>query len=395
MATKIFDISVDALPGRLEGLDKYQAALFLVRRNGIPLGKLTLPVSAGKIDGRELRSAIYQSLGGSIALDVARAEFAEEEAPCADVTPTATVVICTRERPDDLVRCLEALMKLADDGQDILVVDNCPSTEATRAVVDRFPAVRYVREPRRGLDNARNCAIREGASEVLAFIDDDAVADPMWLRALLRPFADPDVQCVTGLTMPLELESEAQEMFETLTGFSRRGFTRRVFRSPPLSPLATGGIGAGANMAIRRRVVDRIGLFDDALDAGTASESGGDHEFFTRVLRAGYSIVYTPEAVNWHRHRRSWAELHKAMYGYGVGVYAAWTRSLLSEREWGVIPRAFKWFVYDQAPRLTRSLLRPSSTLPFDLLWAELRGCWVGPWAYLKARRTARLTSNG
>ena len=391
MATRIFDVSAHALPEHIEDLPGYDAALFLIRSAGKPLCQITLPLHEGKLDCRELRWSVREL-----------AEYMHPASPAdqgagdkAKHRLTATVAVCTRERPDDLVKCLDALVALADDGQELLVVDNCPATTATREVVSRYPQVRYTCEPKRGLDNARNHAIAEAHGEILAFIDDDAVADPMWLRALLHGFENPAVQCVTGLTMPLELETPAQEMFEKLTGFSRRGFSRRIFQSPPLNPLATGDIGAGANMAIRRQVVDRIGPFDEALDAGTASESGGDHEFFTRVLRAGHRIVYEPEAINWHRHRRSWEELRKAMYGYGVGVYAAWTRSLISEREYGVLPRAFLWFVLEQAPRLIRSILRPSPDLPTELLWAELRGCWAGPAAYLRARRMARSAAYG
>jgi cellulose synthase/poly-beta-1,6-N-acetylglucosamine synthase-like glycosyltransferase len=250
---------------------------------------------------------------------------------------------------------------------------------------------RNTREDRRGLNSARNRALSEAAGEVVAFIDDDAVADRNWLRALVMPFHDPQVQCVTGLTMPLELETHAQEVFENLTGFSRRGFQRRVFHSPPVDPLECGQVGAGANMAIRRTLVEEIGPFDEALDAGTPAQSGGDHEFFSRTLRAGRRIVYEPAALNWHRHRRSWPELRRVMYGYGVGVYAGWTRSLVGEREWGVLRHAIRWFMNMQAPLLLRSLLRNDPQKPPDLLWAELRGCWVGPAAYWKSKRQIQL----
>jgi hypothetical protein len=142
-------------------------------------------------------------------------------------------------------------------------------------------------------------------------------------------------------------------------------------------------------------LAERIGYFDEALDAGTPTQSGGDHEFFARILRAGHHIIYEPAALNRHRHRRTREELRRTMYGYGVGTYAAWTRSLLVEREWGVVPRALGWFRHDQAPRLLRSLLRPDPRLPPDLFWAELRGCWHGPLAYLRSQREVRLADRG
>ncbi|MCA1627002.1 MAG: glycoside hydrolase family 2, partial [Acidobacteria bacterium] len=95
------------------------------------------------------------------------------------------------------------------------------------------------------------------------------------------------------------------------------------------------------NMALRRSAVEQVGFFDEALDAGTPARSGGDNEMFTRILLAGYRIVYEPAALNCHRHRRTWEELRAAIYGYGVGVYAAWTRSLLVEGELSALKVAF------------------------------------------------------
>jgi hypothetical protein len=169
-----------------------------------------------------------------------------------------------------------------------------------------------------------------------------------------------------------------------------RGFYARTFRSPPHNPLVAGDIGAGVNMALRLSVVPGIGLFDPALDAGTATQSGGDHEYFTRILKAGGIIEFTPQALNWHRHRRSWEELQKAMWGYGVGVYSAWTSTFLADRDWGVFRCALGWFRHVQLPTLVRAYLRPSPEMPKDVLWAQLRGCVWGPFAYLKARRIAR-----
>jgi glycosyltransferase involved in cell wall biosynthesis len=388
MATKIFDIDLGEVFEPHAGLEGYDRALFMIRSNGRPVGQVTVPVQDGQINPRTLRRLIDNRALSLAALAVVDKGVAEAVDP--ETIPLASIAICTRERPDDLRRALSSLVSPVPQGQEILVIDNCPVTDATRAVVAEFPAVRYVCEPRKGLDNARNRAIREARYEVLAFIDDDAVADPDWLRTIARTFADVRVACVTGLTMPLEMENEAQEKFEALAGFSKRGFLRREFRAPPMNPLATGAIGAGANMAIRRSVVRDIGPFDPALDAGTETQSGGDHEFFSRVLRAGHIIVYEPAALNWHRHRRTMEELRTAVYGYGVGVYASWTRSFLTERDWGVFRRAFGWLVHDQVPGLIRAYLHPSPDRPKDVLWAELRGCALGPFAYLKSRKRAR-----
>jgi GT2 family glycosyltransferase len=303
----------------------------------------------------------------------------------------ATVAVCTRERPDDLVVALQAILALQPGPFDILVVDNNPVTSRTQEVVARFPNVRYVREDRPGLDAARNRALREATTPLIAFSDDDAAPEPEWLGHLLQPFEDPQVLCTSGLTLAVELETAAQEWFERYSPFGR-GFDRTVFDGIRHDPLEVSPIGAGANMALRRSVLDHVGEFDEALDAGTASRSGGDHEMFGRILAAGYRIVYEPRAVSWHRHRRTWADLRGTLNGYGTGVYAVWTRRLLYERQPGVLRHAFRWLFRSQLPRLWRSLRHESDSVPLDLVLAELRGCVAGPRAYCKARRQLRST---
>jgi GT2 family glycosyltransferase len=389
LSTRILDIDLTRAAEGFDSLGACDHALVVVRRGRVPLGQLTLPVRDGRIPPGAIRDALTPDLLTRWAI---HAE-AERHGLCDAPSPrevTATVAICTRERPDDLRRSLAAAAALPNRGGGVLVIDNCPATQATRELAARFPEVRYVMEPRKGLNNARNRALGEAGTDIVAFIDDDAVADPGWLDAIVATFARPEVGCVTGLTLPLELDNAAQVEFEALAGFSKRGFDRREFRSPPLNPLATGPIGAGANMAVRRLLLDAVGPFDPALDAGTPTMSGGDHEYMSRILRAGWTIVYEPRALNWHRHRRTRDEMVKAVYGYGVGTYAAWTRSLLVERDWGVIGRACGWLVHEQLPNVARSLARRPGALPLDVVLAELRGCAKGPFAYLAARRQDR-----
>lgn len=237
-----------------------------------------------------------------------------------------------------------------------------------------------------GLNAARNRAVREARHALIAFTDDDAIVDRQWLAALLRDFDDPSVLCVTGLTMPAQLDTEAQELFESYSPFGR-GFVRRVFDLTRTSPLAVGRVGAGANMALRRSTPDLVGEFDEALDGGTPTRSGGDHEMFSRILASGFRIVYDPAALSWHRHRRGMEELRDTLRGYGTGVYAMWTRALVEEREFGVFKQALAWLRHGQVPELARCLARRPRRVPLGLLAAEWRGCLAGPRAYLTSRR--------
>ncbi|MGH7845184.1 MAG: glycosyltransferase family 2 protein [Candidatus Binatia bacterium] len=385
MPIAVLDVQFERLPTEIAGLHPYSAALVLIRLRGRPVGQALLPVVGGKIcGGHKLRDALLTEANWSFWEHWIRDYLDHREEITATLIPNATVAVCTRDRPEDLRRCLDALMCLPDDGQELLVIDNCPSTQATRRLVEQYDRVRYVREDCPGLNIARNRALREAEQDILAFTDDDATPDPGWLRALIKNFADPLVLCVTGLTMPRELQTEAQQSFEHFIGFGA-GFRRNVFDGVNHNPLEGWIAGAGVNMALRRTILERVGPFDEALDAGTPTLSGGDNDIFSRILAAGYRIVYEPEALNWHRHRYSWTELRQQFYSYGVGGFAAWTRSLLVDGKLGVLKQTWAW-PQSLLPTLTRTLLRRPGGMPVDLLLAHVLGCAVGPWAYLYSR---------
>ncbi|MGN6402308.1 MAG: glycosyltransferase family 2 protein [Flavisolibacter sp.] len=393
MPTAVLDLDLTNLPSQITGLSAYTKAFVLIRYKNIPLGKTVLPVFNGSLSIETYKQLLFDAVEPQLKTTWLHDYLDWEETGAKKFSyPKASIAICTRERPDDLRRCLDALMQLPDDGQEILVIDNCPSTTDTKMLVENYPSVKYILEKRKGLDIARNRALKEAQHEIVAFTDDDATPDPSWLRSLLRNFNSPLVMCVTGMTMPLELETEAQEAFEKYSPFGK-GFKRKTYSSAGHNPLSTGQVGAGANMALRKNVQQTVGLFDEALDAGTASQSGGDHEFFSRILLAGYQIVYEPEALSWHRHRRTWNETRTAIKGYGIGVYAYWTRILFVQGELEILKLPYGWFIYTQLPNLIKSILRRPGSQPLSLLIAELHGCILGPWKYFSAKRKLKRTN--
>lgn len=386
MATAILDIDLQEIPPIITDLDRYSKALLLIRLNGQPIGKAYMNISNGKISKAELSAASLQAAGENLVK-----VWLQQQLDCDDLgsrvfnPPKATVAVCTRDRPEDIRRCLDALMQLPDDGQEFLVIDNCPATDLTFNIVKDYHRVRYIREDRPGSSAARNRALREAQYEIVAFTDDDATPDPRWLRALLRNFENPRVLCVTGQVMPLELENEAQEWFESYSPLGR-GFERVVFDGILWNRFQVAPIGVSANMAIRRSVQDHPGAFDELLGVGTPTRCGEDHELFSRILASGYQIVYDPSALSWHRHRRTWEDMRKTLYGYGVGVYAFWTHCLVVEKDLNVLRLPLGWFLHDQLPNLFHSILRRPNSTPIDLLLAEISGCFRGPWAYFTSR---------
>jgi cellulose synthase/poly-beta-1,6-N-acetylglucosamine synthase-like glycosyltransferase len=383
----VLDLDIHNLPEQVEGLETSSQAFCLVRQGTRPAGQTLIALPGGtELRGADIRQHVLSNMGWPFWHTWLERQVGWEDAPVASPNLSVTIAICTRDRPEDLERCLAAIDRLSDGCHQVLVVDSASSSESVRDVAAAHPRVRYVRENLPGLNRARSRALLECSTDILAFIDDDAVPDAHWVENLVRNFHDPRVLCVTGLTLPLELETQAQQWFEWYSAFGR-GFRRRVYDKNNLHPLSAGHAGAGVNMAFRREVLHLVGLFDEALDAGTPTHSGGDTEMFARILSAGYCIVYDPAALSWHRHRRDWPSLRRAIYGYGVGTYAFWTRRLLVEGEFGVVPVALDWLLRYQLPDLARSLLSLPGRKPLDLLAVELLGCMAGPWAYISSRR--------
>ncbi len=324
-------------------------------------------------------------------------------APCPDRVPPrppgrAAVIVCTVGDADVLHRALQSLSEMRCEDAEIVVVDNRPSSSGTRDLVESFRSpipIRYVAESRPGLSNARNAGVAAAAGAAyVAFTDDDVVVDPEWLGWLLAPFAYPDVMAVTGLVMPLSLESAVQKRFEQYAGFGKgvRGESYDMVANRAedrfLFPYWGGMFGSGNSMAFRHDALGAVGGFDPALGAGTPTGGGEDLAAFTDVILRGGRLAYEPRSVCWHEHRVDEDGLSNQVRNYGIGLTAVFWRYLW--RDW-----RFTATVVRSVPMVMRLLKsrsddRQVDRLPGDLAKLESRGRLVGPWRYAISRRNAR-----
>src|SRR5205085_3667634 len=246
-------------------------------------------------------------------------------------TPVS-VVIATHDRRESLAACLTSVLGQDYPRFEVIVVDNGPPTDATRDLVSTIaagdPRLRYVRLPTAGASLARNQGWRDATHPVVAFLDDDVVADAGWLSSLMRGFTRaPDVWAVTGRIVANELETSAQRWLEAYGGYDK-GALPRLFDlehhavESPLYPYLPGAFGSGANIALRAWVLDRIGGFDEALGPGTPARGGEDLAVMASVVLAGGLLAYEPAALVRHAHHRSYPELRRVMLGYGLGLGA-------------------------------------------------------------------------
>lgn len=319
--------------------------------------------------------------------------------PCRS-QPTSTVVICTRDRPQLLARALLSLQAQRRPPLEILVVDNAPSSEQTHQTVNReFPMLRYVREPVPGLNFARNRALREAKGDIVAFLDDDAVADPDWIAATEEAFAEsPRLGGCMGKVDALTLASAGAQLFEANGGFARG--PRRIHLPPGAGPDPAGmprpliawciGIGSGVSMALRKHLVMQLGGFDNALDMGAALPGGGDHDMLWRLLESGAEVIYEPRVRARHEHRPERAAAELQILEHNRALTATLTKLVVTSgwRWKGSILAFLLWRLAKPFKRLLWGLAG-RDPLPVPLLCRLVGSTWRGLFAYPAARRLA------
>ncbi|GAA2512947.1 glycosyltransferase family 2 protein [Pilimelia columellifera] len=382
-------------------------AWLLARLHTEPLGLVTVPLGDG-LAAADIAAAVWRQCSEAITRRWPDADpgrlvsgagpagptaFPAGRRAALDDGPAVTVVVCTRERPGPLRVCLDSLARQTYPRTRILVVDNAPTSAATAEVVAAHTGphpVRRIVATTPGLSHARNRALAEVDTELVAWIDDDEIADRHWVTEVVRGFAErPDAAGMSGLVVPAEIATAAQAWYEAFGGHSKgRGFTPAVFdpgqmRQSPLYPLPP--FGVGANMAFRTAALRDIGGFDPALGAGAPACGGEDTAIFTWLLLTGRTMLYRPSAVVRHFHRRDEAALHAQLHGYGVALTAFYA-SLLRRRP-GLL-----WPLLGLAPTALRDVASPGSLrnvgvrdgMPPELMRANLRGMAVGPWRYVR-----------
>lgn len=362
----------------------------LLRQEGIPVGFAMKRARPGS-------SLALEAIFGSRFFDELRAADTLPRFGRALLPPT-TVAICTRRRPAMLARCLEYLARRAgaafEPPHQILVVDNTHGDPDTEAVAAAF-RVRYVREPVRGVSAARNRAVQEVTTELVAFVDDDVVIDEGWWEGLVRAYSQwPHAGGYGGPVFPWNLDGRPQILFAQRGGLGQS--CQRVLWKPASPaypwtwPCGEACFGAGANSTFRRDALMAVGGFDYALGTGTESWGGEDLEIVYRLLRAGYDWGYEPQMAVFHDDRATMASLRRQIRGWGRG-YAAYLWKYIVHRN--PDRGRFAWVLARTLVRKAGGIVASALGLrrydwPVVLAWEEFRGvleALLG--AYARARR--------
>lgn len=232
-----------------------------------------------------------------------------------DPRPLISVVICTHNRAGYLQTAIESVLEqdYPEGRYELVVVDN-RSADDTAAVCAAFasdPRFRYAYEGELGLCYARNRGWREARGEYVLYLDDDAIAEPDWLKATEAAFAfAPNVGVVGGRVEPIWHAERppwiSDDVANSLTIIEWSP-------EPKLIPDVRVEWLAGVNMAVPMKVLEEVGGFDPRLDRiGTNMLSGGDVFLQQQIIERGYACVYHPGMSV--RHVVSKARLEKAWF---------------------------------------------------------------------------------
>lgn len=260
--------------------------------------------------------------------------------PTATTSPTVTAIVCCftdRRRPEILTAVASLRAQTVWPDEIVVVVDHNPGL--LDWLDGRLTGVRLLANAHeRGLSGARNTGVEASAGDVVAFLDDDAAADPHWLAALVAEYVDPGVVAVGGRIDP-DWAAPRPDWFPAEFGWvigcsyvgqpTRRAAVRNVI---------------GANMSFRRRVIDQVGGFRRELGRmGTLLAGCEETELCIRATaQTGGRVIYQPRAVVSHRvsaDRGEWAYFWSRCVAEGrskavVAALAGSDQALSTERSY-------------------------------------------------------------
>jgi glycosyltransferase involved in cell wall biosynthesis len=213
--------------------------------------------------------------------------------------PRISAIICTHNRDQYLGAAIDSLLVQDFPDYEVVVVDNA-SSDRTREIATAREPVKYIYEPNLGLSVARNTGAQASNAEILAYLDDDAVASPGWLSALYKAYENNEKLAIAGGKVTLLWPDGATPPKWLSPGLSAGlgaydlGDTVVYIDNPNLTP-------RGLNYSMRREFLTQIGGFDPNLGRVGKNLLSNEELFMTELaLKNGWKVAYLPDALAAH-----------------------------------------------------------------------------------------------
>ena len=250
--------------------------------------------------------------------------------------PHVAVVICTRHRPPSVADTVRSAVESRPAASRVIVVDQAAADTADPlAEFDGLPGVVRIRHAAIGLSRGRNvgtAAAAAAGATIVAYTDDDCVAEPAWLSGFDAAFAGADdVAAVFGTVhaAPYDRTAGIIPAYEARQSVVLRGLVNK--------PRAE---GIGACMAVRVDAWRQLDGFDDWLGAGTSLASGEDTDLIVRLLHRGFAVAETSAAEVIHYGFRDWPSCRALVAGYMRGIGAVNAKMIRLAGVGGLAPLA-------------------------------------------------------
>jgi GT2 family glycosyltransferase len=213
-----------------------------------------------------------------------------------------SALVCTRNRPDSLVRTVRSLLRSDGDRFELIVIDQSDGTESEEALrpFDDERRLRYIRYHGRGKGAALNEGLRLASGGVLVCTDDDCEAPPGWVAQMAQVMAQQPTAAIVFCNV-------RAEPYDTTAGYVP-AYERRSDRLLRTIADARKGLGLGAGMALRRDAVLKFGGFDETFGPGSRFRSGDDWDISLRALLRGWHVYDTAAVAIVHHGFRTNAE---------------------------------------------------------------------------------------
>jgi GT2 family glycosyltransferase len=237
--------------------------------------------------------------------------------PSGDLSlPSTSLIICSRDRPDLLLKAVQSVLQGVDVPTELVVIDQSRAAHPSLSTMtsNRACEIRYIQPGSVGLSRAVNDGVAAARHDLLVLSHDDVSFASDWFGSIVRALVQMGPRSVvTGRVLPGEAETPG--------GFAP---SLKVDRSPAVyEGRITSDVLYPMNMAMYRSAIDDVGRLDERLGPGTPFPAAEDNDFGFRLLEAGYRIVYAPEAVVYHRAWRAAPLRLDWGYGRGQGAYYA------------------------------------------------------------------------
>lgn len=305
-----------------------------------------------------------------------------------------SIIIPTCRRAECLCFLLESLAShgyINRDDIEVIVVNNEQEPVQPKEPWTQIDNLVYLHQPVRGRSAALNLGISAAVGDFIMCLDDDTVVtDPSWLDMMLQCFEEnPAIGYVGGRILGWQPAAPAQKMWEDKGALSKGEYPisadQEWFRRSRLVGVPVRLVAVGANCVMPRSVLRIIGGFDERFGPGSLIPHGESLDMCYRILRAGYTVYYEPNACISHVHPASMGALRRKMFIYGIGDTAVHTKFFV---EYGDVRSLFE-ILWGRAFLLVKRLLLSlfgHYPLSADLVCLSLLGTWVGPLFYLWSR---------